>query len=227
MVCTHSSQAVRSNDDKHQVARRGVAAPKQTSARRFQGIISMLNKNSTQRIQAMYDHVSGVKEAVGTKPPEPEGPEDSEGEQGKAQGKTQSKTGAQLNYAGFWKRFSAAFIDWLIFNISALILVLINPALVEDADAELWFNIAGILMMWIYFAAFESSSKQATPGKMALGIKVTDLNGRRIGFGKAAGRYFGRFFSMVILFIGCIMIAFTEKKQGLHDKMAGCLVVNK
>ena len=62
---------------------------------------------------------------------------------------------------------------------------------------------------------------------MALGIKVTDLNGRRIGFGKASGRFFGRILSMAIFFIGCIMIAFTEKKQGLHDKMAGCLVVKK
>ena len=187
----------------------------------------MSNKNSTQRIQEMYDRVSGVKKAVGTKTPEPEDLEDSEGEQGKAQGKAQSKTDAQLNYAGFWKRFSAALFDWFILNFLALILVLINPALVEDANTELWFNIVGILMMWIYFAAFESSSKQATLGKMALGIKVTDLNGRRIGFGKATGRYIGRFFSMAILFIGCIMIAFTEKKQGLHDKMAGCLVVNK
>ena len=82
-------------------------------------------------------------------------------------------------------------------------------------------------MAWIYFAAFESSPKQATPGKMALGIKVTDLNGRRIGFGKATGRYFGKILSFIILGIGFIMIAFTEKKQGLHDKMAGCLVVNK
>ena len=175
----------------------------------------------------MYDRVSGVKKTVGTKTPEPEDPEDSEGGQGKAQGKTQSKTDAQLNYAGFWKRFSAAVIDWLIFNIPAFMLGFTNPALVEDADAEIWFNIVGVLMMWIYFAAFESSSKQATLGKMALGIKVTDLNGRRIGFGKATGRCLGRVLSMTILFIGCIMIAFTEKKQGLHDKMAGCLVVNK
>ena len=187
----------------------------------------------------MYDRVSGVKKTVGTKTPEPEDPEDSEGGQGKAQGKTQSKTDAQLNYAGFWKRFSAAFIDWLIFNIPAfmlgVMLGLTNPALVEDlvedAHALMWLNIVEVLvkvlMMWIYFAAFESSSKQATLGKMALGIKVTDLNGRRIGFGKATGRYFGKVLSITTLFIGCIMIAFTEKKQGLHDKMAGCLVVNK
>ena len=139
-----------------------------------------------------------------------------------------------MNYAGFWKRFAAFFIDWLIYSIPLVILqlTLINPALIhEDAHAYLMFhillNIVAALMVWIYFSAFESSSKQATPGKMALGIKVTDLNGRRIGFGKATGRYFGKIVSGVILGMGFIMIAFTEKKQGLHDKMSGCLVVNK
>ena len=139
-----------------------------------------------------------------------------------------------INYAGFWKRFAAGFIDWIIFSIPVVILqrIALNPELARvDLHAYLmfgiWFNIVASLANWIYHAAFESSSKQATPGQMALGIKVTDLNGRRIGFGKASGRFFGRILSMAIFFIGCIMIAFTEKKQGLHDKMAGCLVVKK
>ena len=139
-----------------------------------------------------------------------------------------------MNYAGFWKRFAAGFIDWFIFSIPVAILsrIALNPELARvDPHAYLmfaiWFNIVASLANWIYHAAFESSSKQATPGQMALGIKVTDLDGRRIGFGKASGRFFGRILSMTIFFIGCIMIAFTEKKQGLHDKMAGCLVVNK
>ena len=139
-----------------------------------------------------------------------------------------------MNYAGFWKRFAAGFVDWIILAIPFVILskIALNPELIHvDPHAYLtyaiWLNIVAALAHWIYHTAFESSSKQATPGKMALGIKVTDLNGRRIGFGKATGRYFGRLLSMTILFIGYIMIAFTEKKQGLHDKMAGCLVVNK
>ena len=143
-----------------------------------------------------------------------------------------------MNYAGFWKRFAAGFIDWFILGIPVFILsfilskIALNPELARvDLHAYLisaiWLNILASLAHWIYHAAFESSSKQATPGQMALGIKVTDLNGRRIGFGKASGRFFGRILSMAIFFIGCIMIAFTEKKQGLHDKMAGCLVVNK
>jgi uncharacterized RDD family membrane protein YckC len=73
----------------------------------------------------------------------------------------------------------------------------------------------------------ESSARQATLGKMAVGIKVTDEAGARISFGRAVGRYFGKFVSTIILLIGFLMVAFTEKKQGLHDKLAGTLVVKK
>ena len=85
---------------------------------------------------------------------------------------------------------------------------------------------AGVIS-WLYWSLMESSAKQATLGKMALGIKVTDLNGNRIGFGKATGRFFGKILSGIILDIGFIMAGFTEKKQGLHDMIAGTLVVMK
>ena len=190
----------------------------------------MSNKNSTQRIQEIYDRISGIKEAVGTETPEPEDPEDSEGRQGKAQ----SKTDAQLNYAGFWKRFAAGFIDLVILIILNAIVVLIVLLIAINMLYYTAINLASIAVLlvllmttWIYYAAYESSSRQATPGKTALGIKVTDLNGRRIGFGKATGRYFGKILSLIILAIGFITIAFTEKKQGLHDEMVDCLVVNK
>ena len=84
-----------------------------------------------------------------------------------------------------------------------------------------------MIAVWLYFALMESSGKGATLGKMALGIKVTDLNGNGISFGTATGRFFGKMISGVILYIGFIMAGFTEKKQALHDIMAGCLVVNK
>jgi uncharacterized RDD family membrane protein YckC len=73
----------------------------------------------------------------------------------------------------------------------------------------------------------ESSKFQGTLGKMALGIIVTDMEGRRVSFGKATGRYFGKIVSTIILFAGLIMIAFTEKKQGLHDMLANSLVITK
>lgn len=82
-----------------------------------------------------------------------------------------------------------------------------------------------IIIQWLYYALMESSSKQATLGKMALGIKVTDMNGNRISFGRATGRFFGKIISGLILNVGYIMAAFTQKKQALHDLMANCLVI--
>ncbi|MGB6469852.1 MAG: RDD family protein, partial [Candidatus Acidiferrales bacterium] len=68
---------------------------------------------------------------------------------------------------------------------------------------------------------------QGTLGKRALGLLVTDLEGRRVSFGRASGRYFGKIVSALILMIGFIMAGFTEKKQALHDMLAGCLVLRK
>jgi uncharacterized RDD family membrane protein YckC len=71
------------------------------------------------------------------------------------------------------------------------------------------------------------SFKGATVGKMAMGLKVTDMEGNQISFLRASYRYFGKFLSSMILLIGYIMAGFTEKKQALHDIMANCLVVKK
>jgi uncharacterized RDD family membrane protein YckC/regulator of sirC expression with transglutaminase-like and TPR domain len=137
-----------------------------------------------------------------------------------------------ISYAGFWKRFAAFLIDTIIIIIGTLpIIVVFDLILVtggtHDKIVLFWQGFfLGAIIHWLYFALMESSPKQATLGKMALGIKVTDLNGNRIDFGKATGRFFGKFISSIILCIGHIMVAFTQKKQGLHDIMAGCLVVN-
>lgn len=88
-------------------------------------------------------------------------------------------------------------------------------------------SLISIIGEWLYFSLMESSSKQGTLGKIIIGIKVTDLNGNRISFGKATGRFFGKYLSGLILGIGYIMAAFTEKKQALHDILAKCLVVDK
>jgi uncharacterized RDD family membrane protein YckC len=78
-----------------------------------------------------------------------------------------------------------------------------------------------------YFAIMESSKAQASVGKMALGIKVTDLEGNRITFGKSFLRAIGRLISSAIMYIGYIMAAFTDKKQALHDIIANTIVVKK
>ena len=152
-----------------------------------------------------------------------------------------------VTYAGFWKRFVAYIIDDLVLSAGATLVVLIIggifglsvlSALSGDADSTVAivaaaasaFVVAIVVLIvagWLYFALMESSANQGTLGKMALGIKVTDLQGNRVSFGKATGRYFGKIVSGMILYIGFIMAGLTEKKQALHDIMAGCLVVNK
>jgi uncharacterized RDD family membrane protein YckC len=91
------------------------------------------------------------------------------------------------------------------------------------------FSVAVIQLViyWLYFAIMESSHFQGTVGKIVLGMKVVDLQGNKISFLKATGRSFGKYLSSIILLIGYIMAAFTEKKQALHDMIAGCLVVKR
>ena len=138
-------------------------------------------------------------------------------------------------YAGFWMRFLAYFIDTLlmsaIFFPLGLVLGLAIGASGGDENSPL-LELAGslsrvvsIAVGWLYFSVLESSSWQGSVGKKLLGLRVTDLNGQRISFGKATGRYFGKILSAMICLIGFIMAAFTEKQQALHDMMAGTLVV--
>lgn len=138
-------------------------------------------------------------------------------------------------YAGFWIRFLAYLIDLLISCAVSIpvgiILGLIIVASGSDQNSAdmLWVRLLtdglSVAAGWLYFSLGESSSWQGTVGKKVLGLRVTDINGNRIGFGNATGRYFGKILSGLILGIGFIMIAFTEQKQGLHDLLAGTLVV--
>ncbi len=80
---------------------------------------------------------------------------------------------------------------------------------------------------WLYHTAMESSRYRATLGKLAMGSIVTDLNGNRISFARANGRFFGKWISSAVFNIGYLVAAFTEKKQALHDILAGCLVIQK
>jgi uncharacterized RDD family membrane protein YckC len=133
-----------------------------------------------------------------------------------------------MQYGGFWKRLVAYLIDLVPLIIIGLLLGTISgqDLLNPDADPTFGFtDIIGIIIGIGYFAGFESSSWQATPGKRALGLIVVDTNGGRISFGKAVGRYFAKILSGLILLIGYIMIAFTARKQGLHDMIVGTLVV--
>jgi uncharacterized RDD family membrane protein YckC len=142
------------------------------------------------------------------------------------------------NYAGFWRRFGAFVIDVIIVNIIGLIAGIILGVFLlfifidlNDPDTNIMVGaisfMVGISIAWLYYAGMESSSKQATPGKMAVGIIVTDLGGNRVSFGRATGRHFAKIISAIPLGIGFLIIGFTEKKQGLHDMIAGCQVIMK
>ena len=143
-------------------------------------------------------------------------------------------------YAGFWLRAGAYIIDNFLlvlivlpisFVIGAVLGATMGASGARTQDIILLAQILGqtvaLVVMWLYYALFESSVKQATPGKQALGLIVTDLDGNRIGFMRASGRFFGKIISGCLLTIGYIMAGFTEKKQALHDIMAGCLVVKR
>lgn len=158
-------------------------------------------------------------------------------------------------YAGFWLRLVAAIIDGLILSIPLApiyIFVFIgifrnsqdlqnlqDPTMVWTILGPKMFlffilGIVAVMVNWLYHGLFESSTWQATPGKKALGLIVTDLEGRQVTFGRASGRYFaGRGATIVpslggmYYFIDCICIGFTERKQAIHDMIASCLVLRR
>lgn len=156
-------------------------------------------------------------------------------------------------YAGFWLRFVAYLLDSFIVGTPIAIVVLIlvlssgfgaflhgipNPPDPGDAagaalGAAFFAGIALIVVVavvggWLYYAGFESSSWQGTPGKKVLNIFVTDLTGSPITFGRASGRFFARLITRLIpLGIGYILAGITERKQALHDMIASTLVLRR
>src|SRR5688572_869210 len=133
----------------------------------------------------------------------------------------QSADAAEI-YANFWQRAGALVIDYLIVVVGLGILAAILIPAIPTYGGYLVLLMAGL-----YYVGFESSPLQGTPGKLAMSIKVTDLDGEQIGAGRALGRYVGKILSWMILGIGLFMAAFTGRRQGLHDIMAGTLVARR
>jgi uncharacterized RDD family membrane protein YckC len=145
-------------------------------------------------------------------------------------------------YAGFWRRFAAAIFDGVIIGVANQMVsmpfsMMVSPEQMIGSNGEPdWVQFSGVygLLMVIslsitffYHTLMESSSMQGSLGKQVVGIKVTDVDGRRITFGRAALRWVSTFLSYLSLYIGFIMAGFTERKQALHDMIAGTLVVDK
>lgn len=159
-------------------------------------------------------------------------------------------TSKSYPYAGFWRRVWAFLIDSVIIGVISGVIavpvlwvqvkkIIALGATAGDAsqlppDVFLSYmgsifgiQLFGFLALWLYNACMESSAKQATLGKMALGIKVVDEKGERIGFGRATGRAFGKILSNMILYFGNYMAGYTSCKQSLHDIITTTYVVDK
>lgn len=147
-------------------------------------------------------------------------------------------------YAGFWRRFAAFMIDNIILSIPtgllATVFMMVQMPQLMAAQTEeeiaavlpglflvsILSNILFFVLFILYTSFMESSSKQATLGKMAMSIKVVDINGQRLNFWHAAGRNLGKVVSYFIIYFGFFMAAFTRRRQALHDIMASTFVVN-
>jgi uncharacterized RDD family membrane protein YckC len=156
----------------------------------------------------------------------------------------------QEKYAAIWKRSLALFIDLIIAYIMIGILTIALNAMlglpveydllyqtgnvvkynkfVEDNIIKLTVLYASIKLgvLFLYFSILESSNWQATFGKLAMRIKITDLRGERISYARASARFFAKILSTNILLIGYLIAFFTQRKQALHDLLANTLVIN-
>lgn len=146
----------------------------------------------------------------------------------------------EIRYAGFWLRFVAYLIDSLVVGVFNFFVGFFFGIIMAasaggrpmrgDGPQMVLMGVTylvGFLAWLLYFAFMESSSWQATLGKKALSLMVTDSDGNRLSFGRALGRTGAKILSFLTLYIGFILAGFTQKKQALHDMIAGCLVVKK
>ena len=156
-----------------------------------------------------------------------------------------------LVYAGFWPRVAAHLLDNLIVSVPFVVIwfaviasviglgVFTQFARQNGAEPSqpsaalvgsvillyLTLVLGRVLVVWLYHAVLESGPHQSTWGKRAMGLKVTSFTGQRISFGHASGRYFSTLITNMTMGIGYLMVAFTDRKQALHDMIAGTLVV--
>ena len=157
-----------------------------------------------------------------------------------------------LVYAGFWIRVAAHLLDNLFVSVPFVLIWMMvvmmfvgasvfapfiesqnakpDPAVVASLVITVLFCyvsliVGRLILTWLYHAMLESGPHQATWGKRIVGVKVTSVTGQRISFGHATGRYFSTFLTGMTMGIGYLMVAFTDKKQALHDMVANTLVV--
>lgn len=125
---------------------------------------------------------------------------------------------ASRSRAGFWRRFGAHLIDGIAINIFTLPLGFMHSVLLS--------TVGFVVVYAVYYTSLEGGAHGQTIGKMALGIRVTDIvGGRPIGYGRACIRAFGRIASAMVVLLGYLWMLWDPEKQTWHDKMAGSVVV--
>lgn len=125
----------------------------------------------------------------------------------------------ELRFAKFWKRAVALFIDMTLLIIVASFVS--GDAARDDLRFRYAFGILGL----VYYVAFENSPYMGTLGKIIMKLRVVDVSGNKISVGRAVIRYIARNLSNIILMLGYIVAAFTEKNQTLHDLIAKTYVI--
>lgn len=136
-----------------------------------------------------------------------------------------------MEYAGFWVRVGASIIDGLLIGLIAfpLLVSIYGWGYFDVEQTGLIAGPADFLISWVLPAIAVIvfwMQKQATPGKMALSLRILDaVTGNKPSAGQCTGRYFAYFVSSLPLGLGLIWVAFDKRKQGWHDKLAGTVVV--
>ncbi|WP_018174296.1 MULTISPECIES: RDD family protein [unclassified Thioalkalivibrio] len=138
-------------------------------------------------------------------------------------------------FGGFWRRVLATLFDMVVIGVPQIVAqMVISPETMapkgpepELMAADIVWMLINILVAWLYWAGMHSSRYQATVGKMAVGLRVVDYHGERITFMRATGRYLAEILSGLLFGIGYLMVAFTRRRQGLHDLIAETFVVRK
>ena len=133
-----------------------------------------------------------------------------------------------LRYCGFWSRVVASVIDGFVLSMVCGAVSAATGRDLFNTDVEHfdWLAYcASLAIGWLYEASLTASPRGATLGKMAIGLRVVDAAGRPISFLRASTRYFAKLLSGLVFCIGFLMVAFTDRKRGLHDMIAGTLVI--
>lgn len=137
----------------------------------------------------------------------------------------QSENPRVTEYAGFWIRVAATLLDLIILNFA--LALFLGGATFDYTEFHAEFRGLGLVAGWLYFALMESSDRQATPGKMIVGVIVCNDQLGKISFQQATIRHFSKYLSVIIFFVGFLMILGDVRRQSLHDRIARTFILKK